>query len=260
MTGLGDDAALLHSLPALAWGFMLLLARFGALIMVMPGLGEAQCPMTVRAALAVALCALLLPSLAPGLPPPAPEPMRMAAMVAAELVTGLWFGWLARLVALALPAAAQIVSFMVGLSNVLVPDMAGAQTGGLARLFGMVPALLLLSSGLYMMPLAALAASYRLIPAGTMLPVGDATHAMVNGVAASFALSVRLAGPFILAGTVWQIALGIVARLVPGLQVFMLAMPGQVLGGLVLMVVTLPALLGAWFEAARAGLLPMAGG
>jgi flagellar biosynthetic protein FliR len=134
------------------------------------------------------------------------------------------------------------------------------QTSALSRLFGLVPPLLLLSSGLYMVPVSALAASYAVIPAGSVLPAADAVTLVVRGVAGSFALAVRLAAPFILAGTVWQIALGLIARLVPSLQVYQLALPGQVLGGMMLLAVTLPVLLAAWLEAARSGLLPLTGG
>jgi flagellar biosynthetic protein FliR len=250
----------LAGLPAFAFGFSLLLARFGALVMVAPGLGEAQIPATMRAGLAACVAALLLPALGPIMPPPPADAMTYAGLIGAELLTGLWFGWLARLVALALPAAAQIVTLMTGLANVIAPDPAAGQTTALSRLFGLVPPLLLLSSGLYMVPVQALAASYRVIPAGAVLPRGDAATLVVSGVAASFVLAVRLAAPFLLAGTVWQIALGIAARLVPSLQVYQLAHPGQVLGGMMLLVVTLPAMLGAWLGAARGGLLPLTGG
>lgn len=260
MTAPAADAALLAGLPGLGFGFMLLLARLGALVMVAPGLGESQYPVPMRAAFAVALCALLLPGLAPLLPPVPASPLATFGLIAAELATGLWLGWLCRLVALALPAAASFVSYMVGLSSVLAPDPSGGQMPALARLFGMVPALLVLISGLYMEPIAALAASYRLIPPGAILPAGDATEMMLRALAASFALSVRLAAPLILAGTVWQIALGLTARLIPALQVYLLAMPGQVLGGLLLLAVSIPALLAAWLEAARAGLMPLAPG
>ena len=254
----GFDLHVLHTLPDLAYGFILLLARFGALMMVAPGLGESQIPAPIRAGLAVALAVLLLPLLSPALPPMPAEPLRLGGAVAAELVTGLWFGWLVRLVALALPAAANIASFMTGLSSVISPDPMLGQTGALARLFGMVPPLLILGSGLYIVPLAALAGSYQVVHAGALLPAGDASEMMVRGVAASFALAVRLAAPFILAGTIWQITLGLLARLVPSLQVYLLAMPGQVLGGLLLLAVTAPALLAAWMEAASGGMSPLA--
>jgi flagellar biosynthetic protein FliR len=255
-----NDAALLAALPHFAYGFVLLLARFGALVMLSPGLGEAEIPIVMRAALAVSLCVLLLPVMGGAMPPPPDSPLRFTAVLGAELLTGAWFGWLARLVALALPAAAQFGSLMIGLSNVIVPDPSGPQVSALSRLFGLVPPLLLLSTGLYMVPISALVASYHLIPVGTLLPAGDAVQVVVHGVAVSFALSVRLAAPFILAGTVWQIALGVVARMVPSLQIYLLALPGQVLGGLLLLAVALPTLLAAWVASARVGLVPLMGG
>lgn len=253
----GSDAALLAALPHLAFAFMLLLARIGALIMLAPGLGESEVPAVLRAALAVSVTALLLPVLGDTMPQPPADMLRCASLIGAELITGIWFGWLARLVALALPLAAQIGSFMVGLSNVLVPDFSGGdQTSSLSRLFGLVPPLLILASGLYMLPLSALVASYHLIPPGAMLPVGDAANLVVRGVTASFALAVRLVGPFLIAHTVWQVTLGIVSRMAPALHIQVLSMPGQVLGGLALLALTAPTMLAAWFIALHAGLVP----
>ena len=209
------------ALPGWGFAFGLVLARVGAAVMLLPGLGEAELPSVVRAGLAVALTALLLPGIGPAVPVPPADPLVGAGMVAAELVTGLWLGWLARLLVQALPIAGQIVSYMLGLSNVLQPDpVLGAQSTALARLLGLAAPVLLLASGLYALPIAALAGSYRLIAPGALLPSGDASESVVQGVAQAFALALRLAAPFVLASIVWQIALALLARLVPRLQVY----------------------------------------
>ena len=168
-----DDAAFLAALPGWGFAFGLVLARVGAAMMLLPGLGEAELPSVVRAGLAVALTALLLPGIGPAVPVPPADPLVGAGMVAAELVTGFWLGWLARLLVQALPITGQIVSYMLGLSNVLQPDpVLGAQSTALARLLSLAAPVLLLASGLYALPIAALAGSYRLIAPGALLPSG----------------------------------------------------------------------------------------
>lgn len=81
---------------------------------------------------------------------------------------------------------------------------------------------------------------------------------MVGAVSACFALALRLAAPFVLASIVWYVALALLGRLVPNLQVFFLASPAQLLGGLALLATLGTALLAAWQETARAAfrLLP----
>lgn len=239
--------AVLAALPGWAFAFALVLARISAACMLLPGIGEAELPATIRAAFALALTVLLLPVLQPALPAEPASVLGGFALVFAETACGLWLGWLARLPLLALPLAGQLAAAMLGLANVLQPDPAlGTQTTALSRLYGVAAPVLVLVSGLYALPLAALAGSYRLIPAGHILPAADSAAGAVTAVAASFALGVRLATPFIAAGIVWQVALGLLARLVPQLQVYFAAMPGQIMLGLLLLGLLAAALLAAW--------------
>lgn len=257
-----DETALLAALPAWSFAFVLLLARVAGAVALLPGLGETSLPAMLRAGMALAITAVLLPVIAPMVPPP-PEPgLQAAGMVAAELVTGLWLGWLARLLTLALPLAAQFIAYLLGIASVLQPSATlGPQSSALAHLFELLVPLLILGSGLYALPLSALAGSYHLVPPGRMLPSGDGLAISVQSVASSFALALRLAGPFVLAGIVWHVAIGLLSRLVPRVQVYFVAMPGQILGGLALLAVLAAAILGAWLDAMGAGLshLPGAG-
>jgi flagellar biosynthetic protein FliR len=243
---------LLADLPRWAFGFVLVLARTGACVMLLPGLGEAALPQTVRAGLALALTILLLPGLLPALPAVPDHPASLAAFLAADLLAGASLGWLARLVVLAMPMAGHIASHMMGLSNVLTPDLdLGGQASALERFFGIAATTLVLASGLYALPLAALAGSYRPWPPGSFAPAPDAPGAVVAALGEAFALALQLAAPFVLAGIVWQVALGLLGRLVPRLQTYFIAMPAQILGGLTLLGLLGAALLGAWADALR---------
>lgn len=240
------EIGLLESLPGLAFAFTLVLSRTGTVIMLLPGLGEAEPPAVVRAGLALALSLLLLPGVS-GLVHEPLAPGLGAAMIAAELLTGAVLGWLARLPVLALGMAGAVMSYMLGLSSVVQPDPGlGGQSAALARLFGLAAPVLLLSTGLYALPLSALAGSYQIIGPGGALPFGTVADTIVQAVSASFGLAIRLSAPFLLAGLVWQVALGLLARLVPQLQVYTAAAPGQILGGLVLLGLMATRILGAW--------------
>ena len=243
------DVDLLASLPGLAFAFALVLSRTSVVVMLLPGIGEAEPPSVVRAGLALALSLLLLPGVA-GMVQDPPQAGIGAAMIGAELLTGALLGWLARLPVLALGMAGAVMSYMLGLSSVVQPDPGlGGQSAALARLFGLAAPVLLLSTGLYALPLSALAGSYQIIAPGGALPFGTLAETVTQAVSASFGLAIRLSAPFILAGIVWQVALGLLARLVPQLQVYTAAAPGQILGGLVLLGLLATRILGAWSAA-----------
>ncbi len=247
-----DDAALLASLPGLAFAFVLVLARTGMTIMLMPGLGEAEPPPTIRAGVALAITGLLLPGIAPLVPAAPDSGLAGAGMIVAELCVGALLGWLARLPALALTMSGAVVSYMLGLSSVVQQDPAlGGQSAAMARLFGLVAPVLILSTGLYALPLTALAGSYDLIPPGTVLPAGPLTDTIVTAVSFSFGLAIRLSAPFLLIGVILQTGLGLLARLVPQLQAYAAAAPGQILGGLLLLALIAVPLLSYWTEAVR---------
>ena len=245
-----------------AFGLMLVLARIGAAMTLLPGLGETAPPAMLRAGLALCIALLLLPGLLPDLPQPPDSGAQAGLMVAAEVVTGVWFGWLARLLVLALPMAAQLIAYMIGVSNVLQTDPTlGPQTTAIAGLFQAAAPLLILLTGLYQLPLAGLEGLYRLIPAGSMLPPADSLQTVLRSVADGFTLALRLASPFVLASLVWHVATGLMARFLPRLQIYFVAVPGQILGGLLLLASLSGALLSAWLEATRGGFgaLPGAG-
>ncbi len=243
-----------------AFGLVLILARIGATFALLPGLGETTIPAVVKAGMIFTITILLLPVIEPLLPPRPANELAFGLMILTELANGLWFGWLARILTISLPIAGQIVADFAGLANVLLPNPElGAQTTAISRLYdAMVPALIL-ATGLYTRLLGALVGFYRLIPPGTVAWVPDSAAMTVTVVAQSFNLALQLASPFILASIAWHVAIGLIARLVPRLQIYFVALPGQIGLGLLLLAAVAAPTIGAWTEAMRAGFISLPG-
>jgi flagellar biosynthetic protein FliR len=163
-------------------------------------------------------------------------------------------------VALAMAMAGQAVALLLGLAQAMVPDPdLGGMGTATGRMFSLAAAVVVLTSGLYAIPLRALVESYALLPVGEPFPAGAGAEAMAGSGADSLALALRLAAPFVLAAVVINVALGLLARIAPQVQVYFIAIPGQVLAGLALLGLVFPALLGAFAEAARAAFLALPG-
>lgn len=240
------DADLVASLPSLVFALALVLCRVGMVIMLMPGLGEIEAPPMIRVGLSLGVAILLLPNVSSRVPA-IPDGMGGPQMVAAEILTGLALGWLARLPALALGMAGSLISVLIGLANVLQPDPAlGGQSTALARLFNLAAPVLILATGLYTLPLSALAGSYNVIGPGGALLAGDTAELMIKVAGSALGLALQLSAPFLVAGIVFQFAVGLVARVAPQLQAFSIAAPGQILGGIILLGLLASRILSTW--------------
>jgi flagellar biosynthesis protein FliR len=257
VTGFTSDLILNH-----AFALVLVLARVGATFALLPGLGETTIPAVVKAGMVLTVSLLLLPIIEPALPPRPATEVALGLMVLTELLNGMWFGWLARILTTSLPLAGQFIADFVGLANVLQPSPdLGSQTTAISRMYDVAVPVLIMSTGMYQMLLSALIGFYQLIPPGSLAWVPDSAAATVTVVAASFNLALQLSAPFILAAISWHVAIGLIARLVPRLQIFFVALPGQIGLGMLLLAAMVAPTIGAWLEAMRAGLgtLPGAG-
>lgn len=244
-----------------AFGLVLVLARIGATFALLPGLGETTIPAVVKAGMVLTLTILVLPIVAPILPPRPESEVALSLMVLAELTNGIWFGWLARILTTSLPLAGQYIADFAGLANVLQPNPdLGPQTTAISQLCDIAVPALILSTGLYSLLLSALVGYYRLVPPGSPAWASDSAAATVTVVATSFDLALRLAAPFILASVAWHVAIGLIARLVPRLQVYFVALPGQIGLSLLLLAAIAAPMLGSWMEAMRAGFGVLPGG
>lgn len=253
------ETAGLADAAGIALAFVMVLARVGSATMLLPGVGEAEVPAMIRAGFALALTLLFLPA-ATGLPAPSDGLLPTLAMVGCEVITGLWMGWLVR-VAMQVPAmAGQVMAASAGMSNILQPDAeTGPQSAALAHALALAAPVVIFATGLHALPLRALAGSYDVIPAGQLLPAVDSASQAVAVTGQAISTALQLGGPFVLAGLLWQAALGLLSRLVPQLQIYFAAMPGQIAGGLLLFAMIGGGVLAVWQDSMRADLLMLPG-
>ena len=223
----------LADLSGLVLVYFLVFARTGAMLMLLPPINQQGVPTQVRLVLALAISFALAPGLAHAYPPQTPgTPLALGLLVAQDVTAGLLVGGMATIIMSALSVAGSIISTQTGLAyaQLLNPTMGDTEPviGNFLVLLG---GTLVFATNLHHLAIAAIQGSYALIPPGGALPTADMAELVVRLVSGSFALGVQLAAPFLIFGFAVNASIGLLARLMPQLQVFFIAMPVNLLAG-----------------------------
>lgn len=233
-----------------AWIGALLFARLGAVLMVAPGWGEQTTPPTFRLGLAVLVTATLAPSLIGAAPRLPANIMTAIPLIISEIMIGLILGLGARLMMSALQVAGATIGIASGLGFAQQVDPIASQPAAIfSAFFSLMGVVLLMAAGLHRVMIEAAADSYRMFPPGAMPPIGDATQFMIDAVSNAFRLGIQLSAPVLIFSLVFNIALGLVSRLIPQVQVFMTAMPLSVMMGLAVTALGLGGGMMVWLDA-----------
>lgn len=219
----------------------LIFARVGSALMILPAFGESYVPPRFRLILAIALTMLVAPVLDVKFPTIPASPWAMALILATEIVTGLFFGTIGVVMIGILHTAGTIISNQISLSNGFVFDPTVAQQGSLpSALMTSLGVLLILVTDLHHMMLRALVESYAMFTPGILPAIEDMSESISQLIARAFLIGVQLSGPFIVGGLIFYLGIGLLARLMPQVQIFFVAMPLQVLFGLAGFAIVLP--------------------
>jgi len=239
--------------------FLLLFTRLGAVMMLFPGIGEAYVPARARLLFALGLCLLLLPVLMPQLPSMPGSIPDLGLLLASEVLIGVFAGSLLRLLMSVLETGGSIIAVQMGLSNAMILNPALATQSALPSAFlGSAAVTLLFLTGLDHLMLGGLVRLYDLFPAGGPVITGDIAQVFVKMFAKSFLVGVEIASPFLIVGLLMFVALGFMQRLVQQVQLFLVMLPLQILGGIFLFAVTVGVMLSVWlrfFDESLAGII-----
>ncbi len=238
------QAALQDFLATGVFAFMLTFVRFGTAMMIMPGLGDAFLPMNVRLMLALAISFVVFPVLMVHMPDYVPQTFPLLILLFMEFIIGLLIGTMARILMTAMDTAGMVISLSSGLANAQLFNPTLAAQGSLVGAFLSVTAMVLVFSlNLHHLLLMGLFESYMLFPVGVIPDVGSMADIIARTVSASFMIGVKISAPFMAITLLLYVGMGVLTRLMPQIQVFMLALPLQIL----LSIVTMTLILGAAF-------------
>ncbi|MGE4219977.1 MAG: flagellar biosynthetic protein FliR [Alphaproteobacteria bacterium] len=238
---------LIEFVPAQVFAHILVFARIGSALMIMPGFGEAYIPANVRLLFALLTTLVLTGIVQAGLPPLPGNFPALVLLVTGEILIGLFIGTLARILMSALATAGTVISFLTGFASAMLFNPALGDQGALTSVFLMLlGVLLVLVTDTHHVMLMGLVDSYAVFRPGVAPLFGDMADAMARMVADSFRIGLQIASPFMVVMVLFFTAMGLMARLMPQMPVFFVGLPIQIILGLGVLSMVLGTAMG-WF-------------
>ncbi len=236
-------------LPALAASFMLVFARIGAMVMLLPGFGETNIPVRVRLGIALALTLIILPMHRSAYQIDMTSMSPLLVLMFHEIVIGVVLGATARVTLAALAVAGSVIAQQLGLGFVTSVDPTQGQQGVLIGNFlTLLGVTLLFATDTHYLIIAALNDSYVIFSPGELMPSGDIASLATRAFAGAFKIGVQLSAPFIVFGLVFNLGLGILARLMPQMQVYFVGVPLSMLAGFLILAAVLATMMGVFMD------------
>ncbi len=240
-------------------GFALILTRISAFLLVLPVFSWQVVPVRLKAALAIFL-SLFFYTVTPRATPPEVSVLAAIILLAGEAAYGLALGLIVMLLFSAVQTSARIIEQQMGLTMAEIVDpMTGEEASPLSSLLETIFILLFLSANGHHLFLLILSRSYEAFPPGTVPTIGVLTGGVIETGSALLIACLRLAAPMLAAFLILMVALALLSRLVPEMNILFVSMPVQVALGMFLAAVFLPFLGGFVSEMATwmARLLPL---
>ena len=209
--------------------FALALIRPSLLVVGTPLFGGAFAPPMVRVGLVLVLGAFMAPLAGV---PRSLDPGVFSTLVVHEVLIGVALAVSVRLLVAGAELGGYLSGFQMGLSYAaLVDPQSGVRNNVLAALYGSMAVLVLLLTNGHHDLLRALASSYEALPIGA----GEVSSGLADLVARMFGLmftlGVRLAAPLVITLLLVEVALGVMARVAPTLNLMVTAAPVRLLVG-----------------------------
>jgi len=240
--------------------FALVLTRISAFFLILPVFGWKAIPVRVKVAATVMLSVFFTMMTPLAIDPARVSTLKTILLLASEATYGLALGLIIALLFSVVKLSGQIIERQMGLmmANILDP-MTGENARPLGSLLEMLFILLFLGANGHHLFLLIISKSYAAFPAGTIPTIGVLTAGVITASSVMLIAGLRLAAPMLAAFLVLMVALALLARLVPEMNILFISMPVRLGLGLLMAGTFLPFVNGYVTELANwmAKLLPL---
>jgi flagellar biosynthesis protein FliR len=223
--------------------FILVLLRVSAIIVTIPVISDATVPARFKAALSILITLIIFPIILPKIPKTANfNVLILMYRMAGEVMIGVIIGFAARMVLAGIQMAGDMVGFQMGLSiaNIIDP-MTSEQVSIITELQYLIAMLVFLAVDAHHIFFSAIVQSYSIINPLAFHFSGPLLQFIFDFSKDMFVIAVKLGAPIMAVMLFTNVGLGVVARTVPQLNVFIVGMPLQIAVGLIFLGLTAPA-------------------
>lgn len=236
-------------LSAIFWPFVRVLALF----MTAPVLSHRSIPGRVKIGLALAVATVVAP--ASSTPPPGIFSIGAPLLLLQQMLVGMTLGFAVKVVFAAIDLAGNVIGLQMGLSFASFVDPVNAnQTPLVGSFLNLLATLLFLALDGHLLLIAAASQSFELAPVSTVFFSGIGWEKLIALGTGLFALGLQLSLPVLATLLIINLALGVMSRAAPQLNLFSVGFPLTTLTGLLLFAVFLPNLITAIANALSASL------
>jgi flagellar biosynthetic protein FliR len=231
------------------FAILLVFARVGTALMLMPGIGSAYTPGRTRLLLSLGFSVAIAPVVRSQLPAEPPNVIDLFALIAGEAVIGAFLGTISQLFMGLLETAGQMISTQMGLSAAYIYNpQAAAQSTIPGTLFSLVAVVLVFATDMYQLLITALVESYRVFHYDSLGMFGDMSDSVAHLVGQTFTIAVEMSAPFLVVGLMLYTVFGLIGRLLPHIQVFFVTLPLQVGLGFMILSISSGLIMRFWME------------
>jgi flagellar biosynthetic protein FliR len=221
-------------------GLLWPLTRILGLLAAAPLFGNSSVPVNVKVLLGVALALIIAPTV-PAMPGADPASLAGLLILAQELLIGLAMGFAVRIVFSAIEMAGEVASLTMGLGFATFFDPATqGRSSAISQFLSLVATMMFLSVNAHLVLLSALVESFSTLPVSALPIHGGGFRQMADWGGKIFMIGVQLSLPMVAALLITNVALGILTRAAPQLNLFGIGFPITLGVGLLVIAMTLP--------------------
>ncbi|MEE9553063.1 MAG: flagellar biosynthetic protein FliR [candidate division Zixibacteria bacterium] len=221
--------------------FLMILMRVAGIVTISPIFGHKNIPATAKIGLAAAFSLILLPVVPPLDMSFSAGLGTVVVIIAKEIATGLLIGFTAMILFLGLQMSGHIMGFQMGfiIAQVIDPS-SGQKVSILGQVQLILGILIFLAIDGHHLLINAMAESFAVIPLGHQVFSGASADFLVRACIDIFAIALKMGAPMIITLFLTDVALGIIARTVPQMNVFIVGFPLKISTGFLTLAAAYP--------------------